>query len=81
MSFANLINLSKVVNLDYSCFSSNSDLQIARPLQVVTSQTYQETPYGGVEDNVYYLRCGNVKLNIQMLFSARQIRTLCAFVP
>ena len=45
------------------------------------SQTYQETPYGGVEDNVYYLRCGNVKLNIQVLFWARRIRTLCAFVP
>ena len=32
MSFANLINLSKVANLGYSCISSKSDLQITHPL-------------------------------------------------
>jgi hypothetical protein len=29
--------------------------------------SYQETLFGGVEDDVYYLRCGSVKFNARSL--------------
>jgi hypothetical protein len=38
MSFANLINLSKVASLGYSCISSNSFQQITASCQTVASQ-------------------------------------------
>jgi hypothetical protein len=38
ISFANLINLSKIESLDNSCISSDSCQQITTPCQTVTSQ-------------------------------------------
>jgi hypothetical protein len=38
ISFANLINLSKIESLDFSCISSDSCQQITTPCQTVTSQ-------------------------------------------
>ena len=63
-SIGNVDHLRKPASLHYSCISSNSDLQSARPLKTVTSQ---EPPKAEGKCRIVDLRFGNVKLKAQAL--------------